>query len=89
MRPAAMGPTVDAGVEHGDLHPEHVQLTRRPRKGEVRLPIRSWRPIAAAVLHGLITDEGVAVGGAFDSDAAPCMMSVAHCAAGELRFRRS
>jgi hypothetical protein len=37
----------------------------------------------------LITDEGVAVGGAFDSDTATCMTPVAHRVAGELQFRRS
>jgi len=37
----------------------------------------------------LITDEGVAVGGAFDSDTATGMMPVAHRVAGLLAFRRS
>jgi len=37
----------------------------------------------------LITDEGVAVGGVFDSDTATGMMPVAHRAAGVLAFRRS
>jgi hypothetical protein len=37
----------------------------------------------------LITDEGVAVGGAFDSDTATGMMPVAHRVAGVLAFRRS
>ena len=37
----------------------------------------------------LITDEGVAVGGAFDSDAATGMMPVANRVAGVLGSRRS
>ena len=37
----------------------------------------------------LITDEGVAVGGAFDSDTATGMMPAAHRVAGVLAFRRS
>jgi hypothetical protein len=37
----------------------------------------------------LITDEGVAVGGVFDSDTATGMMPVAHRVAGVLPFRRS
>ncbi len=37
----------------------------------------------------LITDEGVAVGGAFDSDTATGMMPVAHRVASALAFRRS
>jgi len=37
----------------------------------------------------LITDEGVAVAGAFDSDTATGMMPVAHRVAGVLAFRRS
>jgi hypothetical protein len=36
-----------------------------------------------------ITDEGVAVGGAFDSDTATGMMPVAHRVAGVLASRRS
>ena len=36
-----------------------------------------------------ITDEGVAVGGAFDSDTATGMMPVAHHLAGVLASRRS
>jgi hypothetical protein len=37
----------------------------------------------------LITDEGVGVGGAFDSDTATGMMPVAHRVAGVRSFRRS
>jgi uncharacterized protein YunC (DUF1805 family) len=36
-----------------------------------------------------ITDEGVAVGGAFHSDTATGVMSVAHRVAGVRSFRRS
>jgi hypothetical protein len=39
--------------------------------------------------YRLITDEGVAVGGAFDSDTATGMMPVAHRVAGLLASRRS
>ena len=39
--------------------------------------------------YRLITDEGVAVGGAFDSDTATGMMPVAHRVAGVLASGRS
>ena len=40
-------------------------------------------------LFRLITDEGVAVGGAFDSDMATGMLPVAHRVAGALESQRS
>jgi len=46
--------------------------------------IKLWSSI-----YRLITDEGVAVGGAFDSDTATRMMPVAHRVAGVLASRRS
>ena len=45
--------------------------------------------VPGVVDQGPITDEGVAVGGAFDSDTASGMMPVAHRVAGLLAFRRS
>jgi hypothetical protein len=49
----------------------------------------SFRRVLARAISGLITDEGVAVGGAFDSDTATGMMPVSHRVAGVLAFRRS
>ena len=45
------------------------------------------QPERDEVLRGPITDEGVAVGGAFDSDTAVGMMPVAHRVAGVRSFR--
>jgi hypothetical protein len=49
---------------------------------------RRGRRARAGVIR-LITGEGVAVSGAFDSDTATGMMPVAHRVAGVLAFRRS
>jgi hypothetical protein len=46
-------------------------------------------PIRSFWANRLITDEGVAVGGAFASDTATGMMPFAHRVAGVLAFRRS
>jgi hypothetical protein len=45
---------------------------------------RPARPSCGATLRGLVTDEGVAVGGAFDSDTATGIMPAAQCVAGML-----
>ncbi len=49
-----------------------------------------WPHICEQIVQfGPITDQGVAVGGAFDSDAATGMMAIAHRVAGVLTFPRS
>ena len=54
-----------------------------------RFEVRLTAASLARAISGLITDEGVAVGGAFDSDTATGVMPVAHRGAGVLASRRS
>jgi len=84
------------GVRHCDDHghlafqgaSRRVVTPAMRRTEHLAVPPPLQNQAAAGPHYRLITDEGVAVGGAFDSDTATGMMPVAHRVAGVGSFRR-